>query len=186
MKDNNVVQSVVIKTEPPPKPTQIDTKKEADTFKEKGNNCVKLQQYENAINYYTTAISLRNTESVYYSNRALCHLKLDRLEMCLKDCTEAINLDNQSFKAYYRRMQAYETLGNIEKALADSRKVLEIVPKDQATMKDFERLKKRLHEIQTAEKRNAFKTLFAELSLNNKEIDFIKKPPHLRSKVIFN
>jgi len=49
---------------------------------------------------YTKAISINNTESVYFSNRAKALKMLNRLKEAKEDCVEAIELDNSKFRAY--------------------------------------------------------------------------------------
>lgn len=52
--------------------------KEANEIKDRGNKHVKLGEYMKAIEAYTQAIDLYPDDAVYYSNRALCYLKLER------------------------------------------------------------------------------------------------------------
>lgn len=52
--------------------------KEANEIKDRGNKHVKLAEYTKAIETYTKAIELYPYDAVYYSNRALCYLKLER------------------------------------------------------------------------------------------------------------
>lgn len=53
--------------------------KEANEIKDRGNKFVKLGEYARAIEAYTQAIHLYDNDVTYYSNRALCFLKLERL-----------------------------------------------------------------------------------------------------------
>lgn len=177
----------------------------ADEFKVRGNDCVKSGQYQKAIHYYTEAIRLNKFEPIYFSNRALCNLKLKRLVECVKDCTIAIGLDENCVKAYYRRMCAREERNeHLHEALNDCRKILSIEPKNVEAKKALERLEKAVKtekkpkakpeasnkaknqieaqkepELQAA--KEAAWSLF-EGTPNYEQIDFVTKPPHLRSK----
>lgn len=51
----------------------------------KGNEAYQQGKYDLAITYYTKAIELNPTESVFFSNRAQCYKKLSKLEDALKD-----------------------------------------------------------------------------------------------------
>lgn len=56
--------------------------------------------------HYSKAIDLQiKTKhcSVYYSNRAACHLKMENYGLAIIDCDEAINLNKDNQKAYYRK-----------------------------------------------------------------------------------
>ena len=46
--------------------------------KEKGNKFVQLGKLEEAIYFYTDAINHFDSDPVYFSNRALCYLKLKK------------------------------------------------------------------------------------------------------------
>lgn len=52
--------------------------KEANEIKDRGNRFVKLGDYNNAIDEYTLAIEMYPDDAVYFANRALCYLKLER------------------------------------------------------------------------------------------------------------
>lgn len=176
----------------------------ADEFKIRGNDCVKAGQFQKAIHYYTEAIRLNKFEAIYFSNRALCNLKLKRFLECIEDCTIAIGLDERCAKAYYRRMQAREELNeNLEAALSDCRKVLTIEPKDSAAHKSLTRLEALLNErraaaakatveIQKVLRERAKNPLSAEVKApwsqyegraGYKPIDFVSKPAHQQSHV---
>lgn len=52
---------------------------EANEIKNKGNRYVNSGDYEMALESYSMAIKLIDKEPIYYTNRALCYLKLARL-----------------------------------------------------------------------------------------------------------
>lgn len=52
--------------------------KKAKLFKNDGNNAVQEKNYETALVLYTKAIDLYKSDALFFSNRALCHLKLGK------------------------------------------------------------------------------------------------------------
>ena len=51
---------------------------EATKFKEQGNVFVQKRLYEKAIESYSEAIKLFPYDEVFYANRALCYLKIEK------------------------------------------------------------------------------------------------------------
>lgn len=87
---------------------------------------MKKGEYKKAIHFYTEAIRTYKFDAVFFTNRALCYLKLKQYVDCIEDCSIAVQLDPVCVKAYYRRMQANEAMSNINEALSDCRKVLQL------------------------------------------------------------
>ncbi|KAI9346891.1 protein import receptor [Obelidium mucronatum] len=90
--------------------------KEAKTI---GNRLFGEKKYSEAIEYYTKAIALNNTDPVFFANRAACYSNLDNHTLTISDCDSALALDPRYIKAIYRRAQAYSATGDLEKALND-------------------------------------------------------------------
>ncbi|XP_036331904.1 RNA polymerase II-associated protein 3-like [Rhagoletis pomonella] len=154
-----------------------EKRKQANEVKNKGNTLVKLGEYEKAIYEYSTAIDIFPEDAVFYSNRALCYLKLERYNDCIEDCDRAIEIDSLCVKAYYRRMQANECLGNNMDALKDCTTVLMIEPKNSEANKSLERINERLRKsLKSAKGPN-----FSATSDNIIDILPIDKPPYKRS-----
>ncbi|KAL6930109.1 hypothetical protein ACO0SA_001516 [Hanseniaspora valbyensis] len=109
-----------------PNSTAIDTSgltaaqktKKAAAIKTEANEIFKKQNYEEALVYYTWALQLSN-DPIFYSNRSVCHLKLNQPEKCIKDCTSALEIDPTYTKCLLRRAQTYETIGKYEEAILD-------------------------------------------------------------------
>lgn len=119
-------------------------KLEADTYKQKGNNYVKLQDYDNAIHFYTKAIQLYDKDPFYHSNLALCYLRKERYNECISECNAALKLSPTLSKAFFRRAQAYECLSENQSAIEDMMRVIELEPNVIAHKRDLTRLQKRL------------------------------------------
>ncbi|XP_062131655.1 RNA polymerase II-associated protein 3 [Drosophila sulfurigaster albostrigata] len=151
--------------------------KKANDIKDRGNNYVKQADYERAIEAYTEAVEVYPYDAIYFINRALCHLKLERYGNCVDDCESAIALDKTCVKAYYRRMQANESLGNNMEALKDCTTVLTLDPKNIEAKRSLERINDRL-------RKNATKNGPNFSAPNDNLIDILPfdKPAYKRSK----
>ncbi|XP_050091006.1 RNA polymerase II-associated protein 3-like [Anopheles aquasalis] len=164
-----------------PNPTLLLVKQEADKYKELGNKQLAKKDYVTAAKHYTHAISLFDNEAIYYTNRSLCYWNLKDYDKCLADCNKAIQLDDSYFRPYYRRMQVRELRGAYQGALEDCRKFIELNKdeKQKATAeKDMLRLERLLKSEQPA--KQSF--VWNELKKNAKRIEFVQKPPHMRSR----
>lgn len=180
---------------PKRKPTIPNAIENADEFKKRGNDCVKQQQFQKAIHYYTEAIRLNPKEPVYYTNRALCYLKQSKFTECIDDCSTAIGLDCKAVKAYYRRMQAREHMqSDLDAALSDCKMILSIEPKNVEAQRGLNRLEQLVKPTTTTtgtpssqqeEPKQPSQALWSEFTAKEgfEQIDFVSKPPHLRSKV---
>ena len=93
--------------------------------KAKGNDYFSQGDYENAAEQYTTAISKcsaddKTTASKIFSNRALCHLKLNNHQYAEADATAALREDATNIKALRHRGMARMNIdGQQELAFAD-------------------------------------------------------------------
>lgn len=155
-------------------------KREAFEFKDKGNAFVKGKDYEAAIKMYSRAIELCDDDAVFYSNRAQCFLSLEKLQECISDTNKAIQLDPKSSKSFYRRMVAYEKIGEDFKAMQSCRQLLELLPEDQPAKTAYDRIHNRIMEVE--KKKDKEKIRWARNSPTADPINFVQKPPHLRSK----
>lgn len=57
--------------------------------------------------------------SVYYTNRALCHVKLQQHDKALADCKQALELDPQSVKALFFLGQCHLEMENYDEAIGN-------------------------------------------------------------------
>ncbi|XP_076895858.1 E3 ubiquitin-protein ligase CHIP-like [Bidens hawaiensis] len=69
----------------------------ADQLKQDGN--LYFNRLNAAIDAYTEAITLCPNVAVYYTNRALCHLKRNEWARVEEDSQRAVRLDHKSVKA---------------------------------------------------------------------------------------
>ncbi|XP_033210821.1 E3 ubiquitin-protein ligase CHIP [Belonocnema kinseyi] len=70
-------------------------------LKEQGNRLFSLHKYEDAANCYTKAIIKNPSQALYFTNRALCHLKLKRWESSCQDCRRALDMDPCLVKGHF-------------------------------------------------------------------------------------
>ncbi|XP_037954043.1 RNA polymerase II-associated protein 3-like [Teleopsis dalmanni] len=173
------IKSVKRSTEKAENPLHKNEEKRlhANEIKERGNTFVKAGKYDEAIEAYTQAIEIYPEDATFYSNRALCYLKLESYEHTIDDCNSAIKIDKNCLKAYYRRMQAHESLGNNIDALKDCTTILSVDPKNSETKKSLQRINDKLKSA----KKIKVDQLFSKLRSNEIEIQPIDKPPHKRS-----
>jgi sperm-associated antigen 1 len=97
--------------------------------KEKGNECFRAGEFEDASNFYTRALRLEepNTESyaLLLSNRAQARLKLNQWESAEDDCNLSLNIGKGViFKTLLRRAQARLKRGRWAEAVSDCRRVM--------------------------------------------------------------
>lgn len=69
-----------------------DVPETANDHKERGNECIKVGKFDEAVLHYSYAIKLNPIEATYYSNRSLAFLKLNQLYYANEDAENAIQL----------------------------------------------------------------------------------------------
>ena len=74
-----------------------------------------------AVLKYGPAVSILQTKdpsvAAYYTNRALCYLRMQRWDLVCKDCSSAIERDASCLKAYYFMGVAMMERGNYDEAV---------------------------------------------------------------------
>ncbi|SIO73197.1 protein phosphatase 5 [Babesia microti strain RI] len=109
----------------------------ADEFKKRGNAAFSENNYARAIDLYTSGINcLRESTSdlestnlhIFYTNRALCHIRMENHGLAILDSEEAISLKPTYGKAYYRRGCAYLCLLKFKSAESDFVRVMKLSP----------------------------------------------------------
>ncbi|TVU28575.1 hypothetical protein EJB05_20097, partial [Eragrostis curvula] len=116
----------------------------SELLKEKGNSAFKRKEWSKAIEFYSQAISLCDTNATYYCNRAAAYLELGRFKQAEADCDRALLLDRKNVKAYLRRGTAKEVTMNYREALQDFRHALALEPQNKGALAAERRLQKLL------------------------------------------
>ncbi|XP_011306994.1 protein unc-45 homolog B [Fopius arisanus] len=105
-------------------------------LKEKGNEEFQKGNFDEALEYYSTALKLSPEDtpekSVFYKNRAAVHLKQKSYDKVIKDCDESLKITPNDPKALFRRCQALEALERYEEAYRDARYVINADPSNKA------------------------------------------------------
>nr|XP_021325787.1 E3 ubiquitin-protein ligase CHIP isoform X1 [Danio rerio] len=91
----------------------------AQELKEQGNRLFLSRKYQEAVTCYSKAINRNPSVAVYYTNRALCYVKLQQYDKALADCKHALELDSQSVKAHFFLGQCQLELENYEEAIGN-------------------------------------------------------------------
>jgi len=86
-------------------------------LKDQGNKLFLSRRYEEAISCYTKAILKNGSVPLYYTNRALCLLKLARWDSVIQDCRLALELDSSWVKAHFFLGQALMETDHYEEAI---------------------------------------------------------------------
>ncbi|CAK9299974.1 unnamed protein product [Gordionus sp. m RMFG-2023] len=98
----------------------------AEELKNQGNRYFTNGRYHDAILCYNQAISKNPNVSKYYTNRALTHLRLKKLESCVQDSGRALELDPKCIKAHFFCGQALLDLGNFNEAIISLQKAFNL------------------------------------------------------------
>lgn len=120
---------------------------QAEGYKKEGNEFYASGSYDDAIDMYTKALEtgplvgkkrnrkkggqvsmtreVERQRSVYFANRAACHLAREEYEDAIEDCSNAIDLDERYTKAYMRRATAFEKILEYDRGLNDAKYILE-------------------------------------------------------------
>ncbi|KAI5652039.1 anaphase-promoting complex, cyclosome, subunit 3 domain-containing protein [Phthorimaea operculella] len=86
-------------------------------LKEQGNRLFSLRRFEDAMNCYTKAIIKNPSVATYFTNRALCHLKMKRWEATCQDCRRALDIDTNQVKGHFFLGQALVELECYDEAI---------------------------------------------------------------------
>jgi len=114
-----------------------ESKNEAETHKNLGNEEMKSGKIEEAMENYTQAINLDGRNAVYFCNRAAAHLRLNNLDKALRDCQIAIQLNRTYARAYGRMGVTYSTMNDNLRAYACYRKAFELEPDNESYMNNL-------------------------------------------------
>jgi len=116
----------------------IDNTKQAEEFKNNGNNSYKLGDYKMAVEFYTRAIELVPENASYYANRAAAYMMLRKYREAIGDTSTSTRIDPSYVKAYSREGKLNLLLGDYAAALKCFEKVKELEPKNDTVNVDIQ------------------------------------------------
>lgn len=105
-------------------------------LKEQGNRMFSLRKYDDAINCYTKAIIKNPDVSQYFTNRALCHLKLMRWDQACTDCRRALDMDTSSIKGHFFLGEALVETESYDEAIKHLQRALDLAKEQKLNFGD--------------------------------------------------
>lgn len=121
-----------------PAPATDAEKLEAEELKIRGNNLMKDERFQDALDCYTKAIKLDGNNPVYYCNRAAAHSRLNNHQATIEDCQAALKIEPSYSKAYGRLGLAYTSLKMYNEARTSYQKALELEPGNQTYLNNLQ------------------------------------------------
>lgn len=101
--------------------------KQANQEKDKGNECFKIGEYDDALKHYTNSINCQPILGSY-TNRALVNIKLKKYEDAIDDCNRALKIEPYNIRALLRKAQALELLKKFAEVLHIAEYIITIDP----------------------------------------------------------
>eukprot|EP00743_Colponemidia_sp_Colp-15_P000400 GILK01000461.1.p1 GENE.GILK01000461.1~~GILK01000461.1.p1 ORF type:complete len:564 (-),score=115.90 GILK01000461.1:110-1801(-) len=99
--------------EPPRELTEEEKQKaEAEREKDQGNTHYKARRFAEALQHYTRAMELDETDMTYLMNRAAVYLEMGETDKCVEDCQTAIEKGRAQRADYKKIAKAYARIGN--------------------------------------------------------------------------
>lgn len=163
-----------------------------DELKDIGNKDFSSGHYLPAVEHYTNAISILETQvqdtslvasklAILLCNRAFASLKVELYGDAIADATRALTLDASCVKAYYRRGSANLALQHYTKARDDFRAVLKIKPGDADATAKLDTCAKAIKRaaFEAAIATDATKPLLERLNIDSLVVDSSYTGPNL-------
>jgi len=132
----------------PPRPTKKqasqDEEVQANKLKDEGNELMRQNKYEEAIEKYSEAIDVVPV-ATYYCNRAAAYSKLTQHEDAVKDAKAALELDPSYSKAYARMGFAYLNMNKLTEAEDAYSNALRLDPGNQSYKDNLDAVKEKIN-----------------------------------------
>jgi len=146
LKVDKSLQALFDEAFPAPPPAKVATKDEeikANSLKDEGNELMKQNKYEEAVEKYTEAIVVYPF-ATYFCNRAAAYSKLNRHEYAVNDAKEALKLDPEYSKAFARMGFAYLSLNNLKDAEDCYLNALRLDPNNQSYKDNLDAVREKM------------------------------------------
>lgn len=119
-------------------PHQIEARAE----KEKGNECYKKKDFDNALKHYEKAIELDPKDITYLLNKAAVYFEMGNYTECQKTCENAVEIGRENRADYKLLAKAFARIGNIYYKQKDIRTALTWYNKSLSEFRDPEIVKR--------------------------------------------
>ncbi|CAI7811634.1 unnamed protein product [Closterium sp. NIES-54] len=133
--------------------SSLDVKR-SEEIKEAANRAFQEHKFLRAVDLYSDAIQLNESNAILWANRAFAHTKIEEYGSAVEDAAKAIELNPSYVKGYYRRGTAYLAMGKFKDALKDFKQAAKIAPRDPDA-------RKKLKECEKAVREEAFQNAIA-------------------------
>lgn len=121
-----------------------DKVKIAEGYKVQGNQQLSTHQYQAAIDLYSKAIELNDTNAIYYANRAAAYSHLNQHSKAISDCKAAVQRNPEYSKAYSRMGLAHFSLGEYKEAVQNYKRALELDPTNSTLKESLDSAEKKI------------------------------------------
>jgi serine/threonine-protein kinase len=120
--------AAAVELSPTPNATQDVSNDLAASYKLRGNAAYDKGDYDQALSFYSTALSIDPTDADTYYMRGQIYDAQNKLDLALADETKAIDIDPNFANAYDRRAVVYYKQNKLDLALADLNKAISLDP----------------------------------------------------------
>lgn len=127
------------------KETSDADKEAAQKLKNEGNQFMKDQKFQEAVDKYSKAIEVQES-AIYYCNRAAAYTSMENFEEALQDCKKAISFDPEYSKAYSRMGLIYSKINLYAESENCYEKALKLEPNNESYKKNIQIVKDKLKE----------------------------------------
>ncbi|XP_041362762.1 E3 ubiquitin-protein ligase CHIP-like [Gigantopelta aegis] len=105
-------------------------------LKNQGNRLFLARKYDDAICCYSKAINKNPGTATFFTNRALCYLKLRQWETAVQDCHRALEIERQLVKGHFFMGQALVEMGQYDEAIASLKKAYDLAKEQKLNFGD--------------------------------------------------
>ncbi|KAF7653193.1 hypothetical protein LDENG_00086200 [Lucifuga dentata] len=110
----------------------------SEEMKIRGNENFQRKQYDDAVRFYSTAITFHPGNHIIYGNRALCYIRSKKYLKAVIDGKRATLIEPLWAKGHYRYCEALFCLGEVQKALEANLLAQNLCTDDADGIKDLE------------------------------------------------
>jgi len=86
-------------------------------YKDQGNRLYNLHRYDDAVAAYTRAIMKNPSVPTFFTNRALCYLKIGNYELAAQDCRRGLEMEPNLIKGHFFLGQALMEMEHFDDAI---------------------------------------------------------------------